>query len=159
MLLDMLSGPQELNPDDCGSEITGIQMVILVSNIHFSPLVMGWCSHWIWAEENMAHLWSPALEFCLRVEQGKWLLWSGFRQGSSLISAVTAMVSWVFQSCSWGGGLALIFPVCDGGKQEHCFPHHVQLFVILFLLSFCTGQQKDTGGDKKSQFLLAYNKE
>lgn len=41
MLLDMLSGPQELNPDDCGSEITGIQMVILVSNIHFSPLVMG----------------------------------------------------------------------------------------------------------------------
>lgn len=44
----------------------------------------------------------------------------------------------------------MIFPSCDGGKQEHCFPHHVQFFVILFLLSFCTGQQKDTGGDKKN---------
>lgn len=29
----------------------------------------------------------------------------------------------------------MIFPVCDGGKQEHCFPHHVQLFGILFPLS------------------------
>lgn len=120
-----------LNPKYCGSEITGIQMVKLVWNTHFLPLVMGRCYHWICAEEIMAHFWSPALGFCLCVKWGKWLWWPGFRQGSGFISVIIAMVLRVLQSCSWGFRLPMIFPACDRGKQEHCFP------IMCSCLGFC----------------------
>lgn len=126
-----------LNPASCGPELTGIQTVKLMSNVHFSPYKeMLSLNLWNCATKNGSFMKpcrkTVALDFCLYVEQGKWLsAGQGLSKGVVWCLLSLSQCHGCCRAAPEASKLQVVVLAHDQSKQEHCSP------VICNCLWFC----------------------